>query len=60
MPSAINDDLAGRWEYSRQQKYQMRKERLKRCRICGRPASKNGRLCVDHEIQAIQLRRRKP
>jgi hypothetical protein len=52
MPRAIEDDLTNDPTLSRQRRYQIRKEREGRCRICGDLAPKGKSLCVDHQIDA--------
>ncbi len=42
---------------SRQRRYQLRKERTKKCILCGAPAV--GLRCLRHMIQARELKRKK-
>jgi len=46
MSAPIQDDLTDK-PISRQRKYQLRRERKKRCRLCGKPAARR-HLCIDH------------
>ena len=43
---------------SRQRKYQMRRQRDKRCTECGAPAAKGSR-CLEHLVKARERQRRK-
>ena len=43
---------------SRQRKYQLRRQRDRRCTECGQPAIKGSR-CLDHLIKARERQRRK-
>jgi hypothetical protein len=53
----IVDEFTG-LEISRQRKYQLRRQRDKRCTECGQPAAQGSR-CLKHLIKARERQRKK-
>jgi hypothetical protein len=57
MPKAIHDEFTD-LKMSRQQKYQLRMRRDKRCKVCGDKAAESS-LCLKHLVAERERRRRK-
>lgn len=56
MPKLIQDEFTSR-PISRQRKYQMRKRKSGRCRICAKPGADETGLCPEHRAQSREYSR---